>query len=300
MSRFPAAFALAITAAACVPPPTAGDGATPPSTGAPAGAPADYPPLTPARVLEGARLAIDGTGMSLVIPAGWRHGWSDAGGEPVLVIEPPVGGPRGAVLATARRLAPEERRRPPTELLAALAADEGGGLDFAAPTGFTASGRRGARTSAPGADATTVLAGVIDGDWAIVFVVSHAPADGALYQAVLDTLLVTLDGALPAAATDAAAVVGCWQAYVRSTTSGGGSQTIQVRLAADGSYRWRSHTRMPGYYSDPYVEDGRYEVDGDQLRFFPATGAAQAMAFAFDDHALVLGHDRFVAGSCPP
>ncbi len=304
MLRFAPSLALALTAAACLPPPAADGAAAAAPAGAEATPPLDlaaYPPLTPARVLDGTRLAIDGTTLSMIIPAGWRHGWRDAGGEPVLVIEPPTGGPRGAVLATARRLAPEDRQRPPTELLAALAAAEGGGLAFTAPTGFTAAGRRGARTSATGADVTTVLAGVLDGDWALVFVASHAPTDAALYQAVLDTLLTTLDGAMAAVGDVAAAKLhGCWESYFRSTTRGGGSKTTKVRLNADGTYRWWSRTSMPGYYADPYVEDGTYEVDGDALRFYPAAGEAQTVSLAFDGNALVLGGDRMIQGSCPP
>ncbi len=260
--------------------------------------------------LSGARVSIDGTAMTVVMPAGWRGAWQ---GDEAYMITPTDGRTQALIAASAHALSAEEATRPIQALLLGALADLDPQLQVARVETFTVRGRAGARAVARTGDREVLATALRVDGWAIALVAVHAPAATAAVRAVSDTLVATLAGA-PAAGDGGAAaaaggagsgggappeLVGCWRFQYVSRGGGGGSQTIQVAFGEDGRYRWRVHTAMPGWYKEPTLETGRYAARGDRVELVADDGRSAVMRFARAGGALVLDGSRYQPSSCP-
>ncbi|MCL4225434.1 MAG: hypothetical protein KJZ91_13310 [Myxococcales bacterium] len=257
--------------------------------------------------LSGARVTIDGTAMTVVMPAGWRGAWQ---GDEAYMITPTDGRTQALIAASAHPLSAEEATRSIQALLRSALADLDPQLQVARVETFTVRGRAGARAVGRTGDREVLATALRVDGWVIALVAVHAPAAAAAVRAVSDTLVATLDGA-PAAGDGAAAaaaagtggappeLVGCWRFQYVSRGGGGGSQTIQVAFGEDGRYRWRVHTAMPGWYQEPTLETGRYAARGDRVELVADDGRSAVMRFARAGGALVLDGSRYLPSSCP-
>lgn len=300
---------------ACVVPPPAPSAAP---AGAPSAAatttasspPAVLPELT--APLTGPRVTVDGTPMSIVVPTGWRSGWHPDG--EAYVISPADARTQALVAATAHPLDAAEAAGPVDALVAAALRDLDASVQVEAVEYFTVRGRAGARAIARAGDRGLLATALVVDAWVVVLVAVHAPAASAEAKAVSDTVIATLEGTPPAAEADTAtaappptagagalppALVGCWSYYYASRTSGGGSSSVRIAFTAEGRYRWRSHTSMPGMYKEPTIEEGNVAVHGDQLALVADSGERLVKAYALDGATLVFDGMRLTRAGCP-
>ncbi len=297
---------------ACVVPPAAPAAApatAPPTAPSPAPAPAELRELT--APLTGPRVTVEGTPMSIVVPTGWRSGWHPDG--EAYVISPADARTQALVAATAHPLDAAEVAGPIDALVAGALRDLDASVQLDAVEYFTVRGRAGARAIARAGDRGLLATALVVDAWAVVLVAVHAPAASAEARAVSDTVIATLEGTPPALEEDAAAppaaatgagplppaLVGCWSYYYASRTSGGGSSSVRIAFTADGRYRWRSHTSMPGMYREPTIEEGSVAVRGDQLALVADSGERLVKAYAVDGATLVFDGMRLTRAGCP-
>lgn len=301
---------LVLTACVMPPPPApagAASAAAPPTASSP---PTTLPELT--APLTGPRVTVDGTPMSIVVPTGWRSGWHPDG--EAYVISPAHGRTQALVAATAYPLDAAEAAGPIDALVAGALRDLDAAVQVETVEYFTVRGRAGARAIARAGDRGLLATALVVDAWAVVLVAVHAPAAAAEARAVSDTVIATLEGTPPAAEADTATaaapptagagplpttLVGCWSYYYASRTSGGGSSSVRIAFTADGRYRWRSHTSMPGMYREPTIEEGSVAVHGDQLALVADSGERLVKAYALDGATLVFDGMRLTRAGCP-
>ncbi|MBZ0233300.1 MAG: hypothetical protein K8M05_13305, partial [Deltaproteobacteria bacterium] len=145
---------LLVVVACVVPPPAGGPSSAAgpaPGAGAPPTAPPPHAQLAELTApLTGPRVTVEGTPMSIVVPAGWRSAWHPSG--EAYVISPADGGTQAFVAATAHPLDPADAARPIEELVAGALREIDAAVQVERVEYFTVRGRAGARAIARAGD----------------------------------------------------------------------------------------------------------------------------------------------------
>ncbi|MFN0248343.1 MAG: hypothetical protein ACKV2T_15740 [Kofleriaceae bacterium] len=241
-----------------------------------------------ATALEGKRLTPPGTELSFVVAKGWTSGWETRDGTDVFVI---ARGTDATILASGRQLDAHEKTLGPAALLERWSPASAEVRTVEAAREFTVKGQLGAivvRESAKPAMRLVLAVVIVDG-WGIVLVGVSPPAKATLVRGALETILVTLEGRVPAAASTN--VVGCWSSYESHGKSGSSSR--KVILAQDGSYRWTSRNNFSGVGGSVSEEAGTWTQRGSELVLTPQSGQRTTYNVRFEEGALYLGGLRF-------